>query len=169
LLYPRVALAGSHQGLYGFASGTSFATPEVAGAAALVWSANPSLDAAAVAQILKQTASGLGTWSPELGFGVIDVAAAVAHAGGGPTVLVSAVRARDRVHVAWSGGAAEYRVAAARDGGQAQVLLATTPRTDAWFRLAAGHTYSFTVSALDVDGAETAISAPLPVRVGQRR
>ena len=166
-LYPRVALAGSRQGLYGFASGTSFATPEVAGAAALVWAANPSLDAQSVAQILKQTASGLGTWSPELGYGVIDVAAAVARAGGGPTVLVSAVRAQDRVHLTWSGGAAAYRVAAARDGGQAQVLLATTPRTEAWFRLATGHTYSFTVSALGDDGAETAVSAPLPVRVGR--
>ena len=71
------------------------------------------------------------------------------------------------MHLTWSGGAAAYRVAAARDGGQAQVLLATTPRTEAWFRLAAGHTYSFTVSALGDDGAETAVSAPLPVRVGR--
>jgi subtilisin family serine protease len=164
LLYPRVALPGSRQGVFGFASGTSFAAPEVAGAAALVWAANPSLDAESVAQILKQTASGAGSWSPELGFGVIDVAAAVARAGGGPTILVSAVRSQDRVHLTWSGGAYAYRVAAARDGGAAQVLVATTPRTDAWFRLAAGHTYSFTVSALGVDGAETAVSAPLPVR-----
>ena len=68
------------RGLYGYASGTSFAAPEVAGAAALVWAANPSLTAREVAQILKETASGHGTWTPELGYGVIDVAAAVARA-----------------------------------------------------------------------------------------
>jgi len=78
--YPRVPLPGSLAGLYGFASGTSFAAPEVAGAAALVWAANPLLKAAQVADVLKRTASGKGVWTPELGFGVIDVAAAVAAA-----------------------------------------------------------------------------------------
>ncbi len=65
---------------YGFESGTSFAAPEVAGAAALVWAAAPKLSFSQVATILKQTASGQGTWSPELGFGVVDVAAAVQRA-----------------------------------------------------------------------------------------
>jgi subtilisin family serine protease len=64
-------------GLYGFASGTSFAAPEVSGAAALVWAADPALTAREVADLLKQTASGRGSWTPDLGFGVIDVAAAV--------------------------------------------------------------------------------------------
>jgi subtilisin family serine protease len=70
-------LPGSRAGLYGFSSGTSFATPEVAGAAALVWAANPALSARQVAAVLKQTASGAVRWNRELGFGVIDVAAAV--------------------------------------------------------------------------------------------
>lgn len=78
--FPRVALPGSSAGLYGFASGTSFAAPQVAGAAALVWAANPSLSAEQVASILEQTASGRGAWNPELGFGVLDIAAAVARA-----------------------------------------------------------------------------------------
>jgi subtilisin family serine protease len=77
--YPRISLAGT-AGLYGYGSGTSYAAPQVAAAAALVWSANPSLNAQDVARILKETASGHGTWTPELGFGVIDVAAAVARA-----------------------------------------------------------------------------------------
>ena len=80
LLYPRSPLPGSRAGLYGYGSGTSFAAPQVAGAAALVWAADPSLTARQVAQILEETASGGGVWSPELGFGVIDVAAAVARA-----------------------------------------------------------------------------------------
>jgi subtilisin family serine protease len=78
-LYPRTTQPGL-TGLYGFSSGTSFATPQVAAAAALVWGTRPSLTAGQVAQILKDTASGHGVWTPELGFGVIDVAAAVARA-----------------------------------------------------------------------------------------
>ena len=80
--WPRYTLPGSSAGLYGWSSGTSFSTPEVAGAAALVWAANPSLTAQQVAAILKATASGGGKWSPRLGYGIIDVAAAVASAQG---------------------------------------------------------------------------------------
>jgi subtilisin family serine protease len=75
----RVYGAVLHHG-YGYGSGTSFATPQVAGAAALVWAADPSLTAQQVARILEQTATGDGAWSPELGWGVIDVGAAVARA-----------------------------------------------------------------------------------------
>ena len=80
--WPRYALPGSQSGLYGWSSGTSFATPEVAGAAALVWAANPALSPQQVAALLKATASGGGRWNRELGYGVIDVAAAVAAARG---------------------------------------------------------------------------------------
>jgi hypothetical protein len=41
---------------------------------------DPAFTAAEVATILKETASGGGAWSPQLGYGVIDVAAAVARA-----------------------------------------------------------------------------------------
>jgi len=80
--FPRYALPGSLAGLYGWSSGTSFSSPEVAGAAALVWAANRLLTAQEVAGILKATASGRGKWNPRLGYGVIDVAASVAAAGG---------------------------------------------------------------------------------------
>jgi subtilase family protein len=80
--WPRYPLPGSTSGLYGWSSGTSFSSPEVAGAAALVWAANPSLTAQQVAATLKATASGGGKWNPRLGYGVIDVAAAVASAQG---------------------------------------------------------------------------------------
>jgi subtilisin family serine protease len=65
-------------GLYGYGSGTSFAAPEVAGAAALVWAADPRLSPAGVAAVIERTASGRGAWSSESGYGDIDVAAAVA-------------------------------------------------------------------------------------------
>ena len=67
-------------GAYGHGSGTSFAAAEVSGAAALVWAANPRLTAKEVAEILEETASGDGVWTPDLGYGVVDVQAAVARA-----------------------------------------------------------------------------------------
>jgi subtilisin family serine protease len=82
--WPRQALPGSKTGLYGYGSGTSFASPEVAGAAALVWAADPTLSAAGVAEVLKQSASGHGAWNQETGYGILDVAAAVARAQGRP-------------------------------------------------------------------------------------
>ena len=65
---------------FGLGSGTSYAAPEVAGAAALVWAANPLLDARAVASLLETTASGNGVWTKDLAYGTLDVAAAVQRA-----------------------------------------------------------------------------------------
>jgi subtilisin family serine protease len=83
-LWPRYELPGSTSGLYGWSSGTSFSTPQVTGAAALVWAANPQLTAPEVAGIIKSTASGRGAWNPSVGYGVLDVAGAVAAATGQP-------------------------------------------------------------------------------------
>jgi subtilisin family serine protease len=83
-LYPRYTLPGASSGLYGFGSGTSYAAPEVAGAAALVWAANPTLTADQVVQTIERTASRAGKRTAGVGFGVIDVAAAVASATGAP-------------------------------------------------------------------------------------
>jgi subtilisin family serine protease len=81
LAAPGVGVLGAMtQGLYGLGSGTSLAAPEVAGAAALVWAADRKLTAKQVAGILEQTASGHGVWTPGLGYGVIDVGAAVERA-----------------------------------------------------------------------------------------
>jgi subtilisin family serine protease len=85
--WPRYALPGSSAGLYGYASGTSFAAPQVAGAAALVWAANPALTHEQVAWILKRTASGDGRWTKALGYGVLDVGRAVATAQNGGDVV----------------------------------------------------------------------------------
>jgi hypothetical protein len=66
--------------------GTSFAAAAVSGDAARVWSANPSLTAQQVAGILEQTASGNGRWTPSLGYGVVNVAAAVRRAQAGASM-----------------------------------------------------------------------------------
>jgi len=62
------------------ASGTSMASPHVAGAAALLLQANPKLKPDQVREALQVTATGLADHSPfrEAGYGYIDVAAAVA-------------------------------------------------------------------------------------------
>lgn len=97
--YPRTALPGSLGGVYGYGSGTSFASPQVAGAAALVWAANPQLRADQVASILEQTASGQGSWNAELGYGVLDVAAAVARAQRTPAPAVQPAPAAAEVQL----------------------------------------------------------------------
>jgi subtilisin family serine protease len=111
--YPRFALPGAGSGLYGYASGTSFAAPQVSGAAALVWAAKPTATAAEVAQILKQTALGRGAWSPALGYGVIDVAAAVSTAlgTGNPDALPS-LRARAALRMKLLRSKATLRISA---------------------------------------------------------
>jgi subtilisin family serine protease len=64
-------------------NGTSSATPAVAGAAALMISANPALSVASIRDLLGNTAKkieGQTTWTPELGWGRLDVGSAVAAA-----------------------------------------------------------------------------------------
>ena len=155
-LYPRTTLPGAKTGLYGYGSGTSFAAPQVAGAAALVWAANPALTAQQVAQILKETASGTGHWTPDLGFGIVNVAAAVARAQvGGPVgVLLSGRRDKGgKVKLAWSGDAASYTLTVATDGRTSSALLASTKLTSTTLSLKTGHTYVFGITALDPTGA----------------
>src|SRR5215210_2197062 len=74
--WPRAELPWASAGYYGWASGTSFAAPQVAGVAALVWGVNPRLTVRQVAQVLKQSADG-ATWNSRLGWGRLDAAAAV--------------------------------------------------------------------------------------------
>jgi len=161
LAYPRAPLSGAKSGLYGYGSGTSFAAPQVAGAAALVWAANPALSAQQVAQLLKETASGGGKWSSELGFGVIDVAAAVARAQHGlPGVLLGGRRTNTRVELNCSGAASAYTLAVTTDGRTTRTIIADTAQTSLTVALAKGHSYAFTVSAVDASGATTAVSPP---------
>jgi subtilisin family serine protease len=164
--FARVSLPGSRAGLYGLGSGTSFATPQVSGAAALVWAANPSLGPRDVAQILKETASGVGAWNSELGFGVIDVASAVVRAAGtARAVQLSAVRDGLRIRLSWrSASASTYRLAASTDGRPARTVLEGTGLSTT-FGGSRGHAYVFTVAALDAAGVPVAASAPVRVRI----
>jgi subtilisin family serine protease len=181
-LYPRTPLPGSLGGLYGYASGTSFSAPQVAGAAALVWAANPQLRAPDVATVLEQSASGGGSWSPDLGYGVLDVASAVARAQvTEPTAApfvppavpaqlpLSGTRAGARVTLSWRPvrDAATYRVAMTT-GGTVRVLATGTTRRTATYRVARGATHRFTVTAFDPAGLQVAVSRPWQVRVPRK-
>ncbi len=70
-------------GNYAVESGTSFAAPLVAAAAALVLAANPSLSGPQVATLLRQTASPLSPGGPKIDGGLLNVGAAVEAAASG--------------------------------------------------------------------------------------
>jgi subtilisin family serine protease len=83
-----VTMTRSGGARYAYASGTSFAVPEVAGTAALLWALKPSLTSVQVATALEQSATRpAGTsWSPSSGWGVLDAKAAVESVAGHPAV-----------------------------------------------------------------------------------
>lgn len=58
-------------------SGTSFAAPAVAGAAALAQALHPGIDVAALTDLLRSPVPN-SPWSPDRGFGLLDVAAVLA-------------------------------------------------------------------------------------------
>jgi subtilisin family serine protease len=61
-------------GGYGYKSGTSMATPHVAGLTALIWSYAPSLSSSQVRDLIQNTANDLGTpgWDQYFGYGRIN-------------------------------------------------------------------------------------------------
>ena len=80
--YPRVALPGSLGGFYGYAAAARRSRRRRLPVRRHSSGRRTPLRADEVASILEQTASGQGKWNPELGYGVLDVAAAVAKADG---------------------------------------------------------------------------------------
>jgi subtilisin len=71
---------------YGYASGTSMASPHVAGAAALVWKANPGLSNQQLRQRLVSTAKYLGN-SNHYGAGLVQVSAAIGQGTNNPAPI----------------------------------------------------------------------------------
>ena len=150
-------------GGYSTGCGTSFSAPIVAGVAALIYSANPSLTASQVQNILKQSADDLGAAGKDttFGWGRVNAARAVALASGGtndttpptaPTNLTASAPESNRVNLSWTAstdnvGVAGYTVY--RDGSR----LADTPGTSYTdSTVSANTTYSYLVRAFDTAG-----------------
>jgi uncharacterized repeat protein (TIGR01451 family) len=89
-------------GAYGTNSGTSMATPHVAGLAALMQQADPGLTLEQMETIIKETAAPLGSPIPNnsYGWGRIDAYAAVAALSGAGTVTGVVTRAGDGATIA---------------------------------------------------------------------
>jgi subtilisin family serine protease len=70
---------GAGEARYGYLAGTSFAAPEVAGVAALIWAARPELSNYQVADMIKQSArrDPASGWTPGTGCGLLDAGAAL--------------------------------------------------------------------------------------------
>jgi subtilisin family serine protease len=77
---PTFGAIGNPDGRYGYGEGTSFSTPIVAGAAALVRGANTRLTAEQTGDVLRRSAhQTVGTgWNQKTGAGIVDITAAVA-------------------------------------------------------------------------------------------
>lgn len=76
-----IPIASAGDGGYTTSSGTSFASPIVAAAAAWLWTVRPELDAGQVAEILRRSARDLepAGIDPASGYGLLDVPAALAY------------------------------------------------------------------------------------------
>jgi subtilisin family serine protease len=192
----QVSLPGSSSGLYGFANGTSFSSPEVAGVAALVWGADRALTAAQVAGVIKMTAvqnpahpavssasPPAGTWSETYGYGIVNAASAVAYAqawaASPPTVALMLHASGQDVSLSWTAAgapqAATYAVyvkAAEPDDDSVaryKPLVTGTTGSSTSYTLDPGTDYSFLVVAYDKIGTPLAASNELRASFTQQQ
>ncbi len=166
-------------GTYVTAGGTSLSAPIVAGVAALVISANPSLTGAQAQDILKKSADDLGApgWDPSYGWGRVNAYKAVLAAIGGstsdstsPTALITSPSPGTTVS-----GTVAIGVSATDNVGVTKVecyingaltaTSTTTPATFSWdTKLYANGSYTLLVKAYDTAG-NVGTSAPQSVSV----
>lgn len=163
--HPRASFGGDTRFAYLF--GTSMATPQVSGLAALIRSAKPGMSASEVIGIIKRTASGGGTWSSQLGFGIIDAGRALSAAAGRdmtpPSSRVNSRRhsraRRFELHIersdadpsGLSSGIGSVSVFVAKGKGRFE-LLRKTEKSTLTFKGKRGKRYSFYSRAIDKAG-----------------
>ena len=144
-------------GGYGSWSGTSFSSPIVAGVAALVISANPSLTASQIQDILKQSADDLGTagWDAQYGWGRVNAARAVSLAlgGGGEDLTPPTVSFNSPSSGANVSGTVTVQVAANDNVGIPSVSLSVDGQA-LGADTSAPYTFTWNTAAL-ADGAHT--------------
>jgi thermitase len=175
---PEGAYTTRNGGGYTYAGGTSISAPTVAGVVALVLSANPSLTATQVQEIIKQSADDLGSagWDPSYGSGRVNAARAVSLASGGgapdttpPTATLTSPAAGSTVS-----GSVLVQVAASDNVGVTSVNLgvdgvsvgndAVAPYTFSWSTATvANGTHTLTVSSSDAAGNTATTSTTVTV------
>jgi subtilisin family serine protease len=156
---------------YGYLAGTSMATPQVAGAVALVRAANPRLSNLTVIRLMKSTAQRVGGYSDDLGWGIVDAGTAVRAAFAllqdkvAPKTTPRGGRSRRsgrRFTLRWRStdradagvkpaGVESFKVYARRGHGRYS-LVATTHKSSATFTGDRGRSYSFYLQARDRAG-----------------
>jgi serine protease len=183
----RAALDGDAR--YAYLSGTSMASPQVAGAVALVRAANPRLSNLSVIRLMKATATRTHGWTNDLGWGILNAGAAVrgALALAADTVPPKASprggrrrRVGRHFKLRWRGrdtaapgvtaaGIESYRIYA-REGRGHYHLILTTRRTTVRFTGKRGSKYSFYIQARDLAGnlEPAPHSADFVIRVRRR-
>jgi hypothetical protein len=121
--------------------------------------------------VLKETASGHGSWNPDLGYGVVDIAAAVARARAMEAVQLRGTKSGTKAYLYWQGtrSVQSFTVSVSVDGGAESVLLDHVAKHDHSFEGKSGHTYRFRVSGYDAAGALIASSATTPMTLGRAR
>ncbi|MCF2137373.1 MAG: S8 family serine peptidase [Candidatus Thorarchaeota archaeon] len=161
---------GGHSKNYDTMSGTSMATPMVAGVVALILSANPDLTPAEVRDILHTTSIDLGSsgWDKYFGYGEVNAKAAVDNAGGTPpdttppakvTGLTTETLSHTEIKLTWNANSESdldhYNVY--RDGTK---IAETTSTTYTDTGLSPETTYTYEVSAVDTSNNEGEKSDP---------
>ena len=138
---PGSHLTWGDDGVHAVLRGTSQAAPHVAGAAALLFQADPTLTASALREVLRVTANDGGAgFTPKLGFGKLDVLAAARYVRGARGSSVSATASS---------------VGVSRDvvpPGDDTTVVTVTPRSDEGVPLGPGHDVVIAASAGDAVG-----------------
>ena len=161
LAAPGVQILSTYPGGWGYSSGTSMATPHVAGVAALAWSLSPNASVAHVRSALlsgTEAVSGLTGKTATGGRLNAHRTLQILQAPAAPTGLAAAAASASQINLTWTDTSTNedgFRVERSTDGGVTWTARATLGANATAFAdtgLTAGTTYTYRVRAYNVTG-----------------